>query len=139
MNGIPLFEIHEVPKELRDCFEEVETQCGGPWVRVIEAEASTSQRENWVGRQERIANPNSRPGGFYDGESKTIGWRPSCTCPEQEPHPGLVLDPFAGSCRTGIEAARLGLDFIGIDLNPEYCSMGRKLLYEASPLFCGLS
>jgi site-specific DNA-methyltransferase (cytosine-N4-specific) len=33
----------------------------------------------------------------------------------------LVLDPFAGSGTTGIVALRHGRNFIGFDLNPEYC------------------
>lgn len=45
-------------------------------------------------------------------------------CPEG----GLVLDIFSGSCTTGVVAKRLGRDFIGIDLNPEYCEMGRVRL-----------
>lgn len=36
---------------------------------------------------------------------------------------GLVLDPFAGSGTTLVVARRLGLDSIGIELNPEYARM----------------
>jgi DNA modification methylase len=46
-----------------------------------------------------------------------------------------VLDPFAGSGRTGIEAGRLGLNFVGIDLNPTYVEMATRLLREENPLF----
>jgi hypothetical protein len=67
---------------------------------------------------------------------KTLGWRPSCNCPgELPPRPGLVLDPFCGSGRTGLTAQQLGLDFVGCELNPDYAEMSRRLLYEASPLF----
>ena len=34
---------------------------------------------------------------------------------------GVVLDPFCGSGTTGIVAQRMGRDFVGIDINPEYC------------------
>ena len=37
-----------------------------------------------------------------------------------------VLDPFAGSGTTGIVAKRLGRDFIGIELNPEYAALGQQ-------------
>ena len=38
---------------------------------------------------------------------------------------GTVLDPFAGSGTTGVVAKRLGRDFVGIELNPEYAEMAR--------------
>lgn len=40
-------------------------------------------------------------------------------CPES----GIVLDPFMGSGTTGVVAKRLGREFIGIDLNPEYVKL----------------
>jgi DNA modification methylase len=47
----------------------------------------------------------------------------------------LVLDCFCGSGRVGVEATRLGLDFVGVELNPEYVAMARKILAEQMPLF----
>jgi DNA modification methylase len=41
-----------------------------------------------------------------------------------------VLDPFCGSGRAGIVALKHGRDFIGIDLNPEYCAMALSALIE---------
>lgn len=35
-----------------------------------------------------------------------------------------ILDPFAGSCTTGIAANLLGCNFIGIDQEPEYLDLG---------------
>jgi DNA modification methylase len=41
---------------------------------------------------------------------------------------GTVLDPFTGSGTTGVVACRLGRDFIGIELNPDYAAMaGRRI------------
>lgn len=39
---------------------------------------------------------------------------------------GIVLDPFFGSGTTGAAAKRLNREYIGIDLNPEYCEAARK-------------
>lgn len=39
---------------------------------------------------------------------------------------GIVLDPFFGSGTTGAAAKRLGREYIGIDLNPEYCKLAQK-------------
>jgi DNA modification methylase len=44
-----------------------------------------------------------------------------------------VCDPFAGSGTTGIVAKRLGREFIGIELNPDYCEMAQKGI--GGPLF----
>ena len=41
---------------------------------------------------------------------------------------GLVIDPFLGSGTTGIVARANGRDFIGIDINPEYCKIAEKRL-----------
>lgn len=38
----------------------------------------------------------------------------------------IVLDPFMGSGTTALAAIRLEREFIGIDISPSYCEMGRK-------------
>lgn len=38
----------------------------------------------------------------------------------------VILDPFAGSCSTGIAANLLGRKFIGIDQNEEYLNLGKR-------------
>ena len=42
----------------------------------------------------------------------------------------IVLDPFIGSGTTAVAAERLGRNFIGIDINPEYCEYARQSLSE---------
>jgi site-specific DNA-methyltransferase (adenine-specific) len=44
------------------------------------------------------------------------------------PEGGTVLDPFAGAGTTGVVAKRLGREFFGIELNPEYCALAQKRL-----------
>jgi len=46
------------------------------------------------------------------------------------PDGGIVLDPFLGSGTTALVAKQLGRDFIGIELNPEYCKMAEERLQE---------
>jgi DNA modification methylase len=58
------------------------------------------------------------------------------------PPKGVVLDPFCGSGTTGVVAKKLGRDFIGIELNPEYIRLAEKRIMEVPvPLFdlCGVS
>lgn len=43
-----------------------------------------------------------------------------------------VLDPFCGSGTTGAVATQEGRDFIGIDINPNYCKMSERRIHEAA-------
>lgn len=67
-------------------------------------------------------------------------WEKSCgKHPTQKPLPLLsriiqastpkdawILDPFSGSCTTGIAASLLGRRFLGIDLSEDFLTMGRR-------------
>lgn len=50
------------------------------------------------------------------------------------PLAGQVLDPFCGSGTAGVVAMRLGRNFTGIDLNPDYCEMARRRIEDDAPL-----
>lgn len=54
-------------------------------------------------------------------------------CPEG----GTVLDPFHGAGTTGLVALRLGREYIGIELNPEYVELSKQRIYQDAPLFNG--
>ena len=41
------------------------------------------------------------------------------------PKGGIVLDPFMGSGTTGIACKELGFEFIGIEMNEEYCEIAK--------------
>ncbi len=42
-------------------------------------------------------------------------------------HPGdFVLDPFAGSCSTGVACIELGRSFVGIEREKEYLDLGSR-------------
>jgi DNA modification methylase len=92
-------------------------------------------------RELRLAgsrNSARAAGGDHDNPFQptiTLGWRPTCRCPQPTAHslqPALVLDPFAGSGTTGLVAKRLGRSFIGIELNPDYCAMAERRIREAN-------
>jgi len=61
---------------------------------------------------------------------RTVGWEPGCEC-GAEKVPCRVLDPFCGSGTTGVVAAKLGCDFTGIELNPDYYCMAERRVAEA--------
>lgn len=52
-------------------------------------------------------------------------------CPEG----GLVLDPFFGSGTTGIYARKVGRNYLGIELNPDYIKIAENRLYKELGMF----
>ncbi len=118
-------------------------QCGKPWVRVIDSKAvpHPSPRSKSTAEARDAGAGLLRGGNQSNGSAalapqvETVGWRPSCSCNAGEPRPGRVLDPFAGSGRTGIASKWLGLDFVGVELNPQYVEMAEGILRDDSPLF----
>jgi DNA modification methylase len=53
----------------------------------------------------------------------------TCDC-DAPSEPGLVLDPFMGSGTTAITAERLGRDWLGIELNPDYVALAEKRIRD---------
>ncbi|HEX5214286.1 MAG TPA: site-specific DNA-methyltransferase [Vicinamibacterales bacterium] len=51
---------------------------------------------------------------------------------------GLVLDPFLGLGNTAIAAAKLGLDFVGIEMDAEYLAEAKKRILAAQSSVLGL-
>jgi len=46
------------------------------------------------------------------------------------PVDGIVLDPFFGSGTTGVAALRCGRNYIGIEINPEFCEMAKNRIAQ---------
>jgi DNA modification methylase len=124
-------------------------RCAAPWARVVERNAPSywQQRKehDFSGRKaENAPNDNfksiskGRPdnSGVGYSDSRTIGWHPTCKCGPGyvDPIPATVLDPFLGAGTTGLVAARLGRDWVGIELSPAYAEMARRRLGLAPPL-----
>ncbi len=144
------FDPKEVPAELRDCFEEVETICLEPWRRVVErGESHYQQAQKRLGKD--FGRPDSQPGnmGNTRAENGTVpslraaervekGWQPGCRCDAGEPIACTVLDPFAGAGTTLLVADRLGRDAIGCELNPEYAAMIQRRITGDCPMFASI-
>lgn len=114
--------------------------CAAPWSRVVERELQDT--EGWgaakKNRHQGVCSPDAmtRNGTGRAGTSvvRTLGWQPACDHANDAGR-AVVLDPFAGAGTTGLVAAQLGRDFLGIELNPEYAEIARRRIrrWEANP------
>lgn len=43
---------------------------------------------------------------------------------------GVLLDPFMGAGTVAVAAIRNGRNYVGIELNPEYCKLAEKRIEE---------
>lgn len=116
--------------------------CGAPWVRIVEKAIKFTSGSGKAGNPP-IGKNRGQPqttSGDYDirmGPSVstiTAGWHPTCGCPHDDPIPCTVLDPFSGSGTTGAIAVKLGRDYIGCELNPDYIELTNKRLENVQPL-----
>lgn len=57
---------------------------------------------------------------------------PTCDC-TAEREPGIVCDPFIGSGTTAVAAEKLGRDWLGIELNPDFASAARQRITASRP------
>jgi DNA modification methylase len=111
-------------------------ECGAPWGRVTEIERRLEGNSARAGKtaaeiagsgkwtpQQLNGNANLKAGPVVD--VRTLGWEPSC---DHQDDSGrcVVLDPFAGSGTVGAVSVLYGREFIGIELNPDYCEMAEQ-------------
>ncbi len=79
-----------------------------------------------AGTSEKGCCPTCKAPWDRDGE----GWKPTCQCPQHEPEPCVVLDPFAGSGTTLAVACWLRRRYVGVELNPKYAKLIEKRLRQ---------
>jgi DNA modification methylase len=99
-------------------------KCGSPWERTIE-------RTGHINKREPAHAPNNCPTktdstGWAPTTRATDKWQPTCSCGIEETIPCTALDPFAGAGTTLWVAEQLGVNSIGIELNPDYCEIIEK-------------
>lgn len=105
------------------------SQSGSPFAKKV---------DNWIGRD------TVYPTNVLHLATECGPTQHSATFPEELPEffiklftrPGdLVLDPFAGSGTTGVVAARLGRDFIGIDIQENNIKLAEKRISDLEDVF----
>jgi DNA modification methylase len=110
--------------------------CGAPWMMVLDSESNPNRpkidftRFDDRGVTRTTAGLDGRQGKSI---KSFVGWGPTCDCPEHKPVPCLVLDPFTGSGTTGAVSLRLGRNFVGCELNPEYAKLAESRILGESP------
>lgn len=92
---------------LATCPERICVQCDRPWTRPV-----------------RILTVHTAEGARH---VRKVGGLERCDCFAPS-RPGVVLDPFFGTGTVGKVAARLGRDWLGIELNPAYVEMAKQRL-----------
>lgn len=103
-------------------------------VRTVDGEPAPDLKAS---RNTSKGEPTSGNGvghGRIETKVKHVGWVPGCQ--HRAPlAPCTVLDPFAGAATAGVVALKAGRNFVGVELNPDYCLMARRRLERVSPLF----
>ncbi len=110
--------------------------CGAPWMMVLDSESNPNRPKlDFTRFDDRgITRTTAGLDGRQGKSIKTfVGWKPTCKCPEHKPVPCLVLDPFTGSGTTGAVSLRLGRNFVGCELNPEYAKLAESRILGESP------
>ena len=112
--------------------ERVCSECGMPWARVVE-KGELREHPAREGRQVRnVADFDGEDYAVRDNtlglirEMQTVGFRATCSHKEVEPIGALVLDPFAGTATTLIQALKMGRRAIGIELSAKYVALARR-------------
>ena len=96
-------------------------KCGAPWARIVDSKAIKRYRpSDRTDRHNQGGGVNSCGNTVAGVETTTLGWKETCECGIEETVPSLILDPFAGSGTTLVVAAKLGRNYTGIEVNPEY-------------------
>jgi len=115
------------------------SECGAPWKRVVEKQATGRVRQRSGGGlgtevRRETHGLEAVKGTFQEGVVYvTAGWEPTCSCEGASLIPATVLDPFSGSGTTGMVALNLGRNYIGIDLNPDYLDLAQARIEGRKP------
>jgi hypothetical protein len=140
------FDLHEVPADLREYFEEIEVPCGSPWRRIVDRFRTLDgeRRDDLPPLRASDKSKTKEATGIgnwrYGSETVDNGWAPTCGCagPDgapRDPVPATVLDPFAGAGTTLLVADQLGRHGIGVEVNPTYAELARKRIADDAPMF----
>jgi DNA modification methylase len=96
-------------------------KCGSQWARIVYHQnaiiilSERAKEKGAIGLATQVQGNQVEP-----SHNTTLGWKATCQCGIEEVVPAVVLDPFCGSGRTCAVAAKLGRNYIGVELNEKY-------------------
>jgi len=108
------------------CPQWICNKCGKPRERITKIERELEPHRKKLGIGHKTIQATETSTIHHIIRNYTLGWT-DCGC-NAGWHPGVVLDPFAGSGTTLYVARKLGRHYLGIELNPEYVKMAQKRL-----------
>ncbi len=110
--------------------------CGEPWRRKVEKErVPTRSGEDSKVTGDSLTDGNRDPERHVT-KTRTVGWERLCKCPDADPVPAIVADPFAGSGTVLAVARSLNRCAVGCELNPDYLPLIRQRVGAVvDPLF----
>ncbi|MHB8681293.1 MAG: DNA-methyltransferase [Acidimicrobiales bacterium] len=112
---------------LATCPEAVCTSCGEAWRRPVNVRRLGALVK---ARSDRAIKGSD---SWQWRTVRRLGELAGCDC--QAPTvPGLVLDPFFGAGTVGLVAQRLGRDWVGVELSPQFVQLAYERLGRASPV-----
>ena len=111
--------------------------CNAPWKRLVDATPNGGHWDTDAGKaaERGILGHTSRAHGASTPSIRTtVGWGPTCDCPEHDPVPCVVLDPFSGSGTTGMVSLKLGRHYIGLDAIEDFLPLAKaRILGNRAP------
>ena len=124
------------------CAKEVCKQCGKPRIPITHTNKITestkiSGYKKYFGQAIKeyrgtvAKNPSDLKRRILESmqkETKIVGYS-KCNC-NAGFKPGIVLDIFFGAGTTAVAAEELGLQWMGIELNPKYIEIAKKRLEQ---------
>jgi len=97
------------------CVEPIVVNIKGGANTIIGGAPELAKSPDGMTARHRKGHPNNLP-----FKTTTLGWKATCNCGIEETVPALVLDPFMGSGTVGMVSAKLGRNYMGIEINPDY-------------------
>jgi len=101
-----IIELNKIPPDLLEYFEPIEIDKGTTW---------------------RITTKPFKEAHFATYPEALCETPIKAGCPVG----GIVLDPFFGAGTTGVVCKKLNREFIGIELNEEYCELAKARLQRS--------